>query len=47
MPGDYSHGGSLEGAFRYYSGGAGFAESEEGGNFRDVRSTRTTANHVR
>ena len=47
VPDDYSHVGSLEGAFRYYSGGAGFAESEEGGNFRDVRSTRTTANRVR
>jgi ABC-2 type transport system ATP-binding protein len=40
-------GGSLEDAFRYYSGGAGLAEGEEGGTFRDVRSTRATANRVR
>ena len=38
---------SLEDAFRYYSGGAGLEESAEGGSFRDVRSTRTTANRVR
>jgi ABC-2 type transport system ATP-binding protein len=47
LPGDYVHGATLEAAFRYYSGGAGFAEAEEGGSFRDVRSTRTTANRVR
>jgi ABC-2 type transport system ATP-binding protein len=38
---------SLEDVFRYYSGGAGLEESGEGGSFRDVRSTRTTANRVR
>jgi len=38
---------SLEDAFRYYSGGVGLEESGEGGSFRDVRSTRTTANRVR
>ena len=38
---------SLEDAFRYYSGGAGLEESEEGGDFRDVRSTRATASRVR
>lgn len=37
---------SLEDAFRHYSGGAGLKESAEG-SFRDVRSTRTTANRVR
>jgi ABC-2 type transport system ATP-binding protein len=47
LPADSPHGASLEGAFRYYSGGAGLGESEEGGNFRDVRSTRSTANRVR
>jgi ABC-2 type transport system ATP-binding protein len=41
------HGRSLEDAFRYYSGGVGLEESGEGGSFRDVRSTRTTANRVR
>ena len=46
LPGDYVHGASLEAAFRYYSGGAGLEEAE-GGTFRDVRSTRTTANRVR
>jgi len=40
-------GSSLEDAFRYYSGGVGLEESGEGGTFRDVRSTRTTANRVR
>ena len=46
LPQDYPHGASLEAAFRYYSGGAGLEEAE-GGTFRDVRSTRTTANRVR
>ena len=40
-------GNSLEVAFRYYSGGVGLEESGEGGSFRDVRSTRSTANRVR
>jgi ABC-2 type transport system ATP-binding protein len=47
LPDDSRHGASLEAAFRYYSGGAGLHEAEEGGTFRDVRSTRTTANRVR
>lgn len=48
-------GASLEDAFRYYSGGAGLHGTGEAGeigageaaDFRDVRSTRATANRVR
>jgi len=45
-------GASLEDAFRYYSGGAGLYETGETGegeaaDFREVRSTRATANRVR
>jgi ABC-2 type transport system ATP-binding protein len=44
---DGGAGASLEDAFRYYSGGAGLEESGQGGSFRDVRSTRSTASRVR
>jgi ABC-2 type transport system ATP-binding protein len=46
LPDHLRDGASLEGAFRYYSGGAGLDEAVEGG-IRDVRSTRATANRVR